>query len=173
MNVIFHWFKKNQLEVPTVKYKKMSRKEASEDLVKLGEDLANDRHHDKALAYFNKAIEINPKNDFAWGDRGLMLDKQGRKNEALESFSRALEINSSNSITWHNKGLTLMRSNKLSESIECFDKAIEIDAKYAKAWYNRGRAMSMLGKTNESQTSFDTSKKLDPLLFTKLKKMKS
>ena len=171
--MVFHWFKKNQIEVPTVKYKKMSRKEASEDLVKLGEDLANDRHHDKALAYFNKAIEIYPENDFAWGDRGLMLDKMGRKNEALESFSRALEISSSSAITWHNKGLTLIRLKRLAESVECFDKAIEIDAKYAKAWYNRGRALSMLGKTNESQISFDTSKRLDPLLFAKVRKMKS
>ena len=171
--MIFHWFKKNPPEVSTVRYKKMSRKDASEDLVKRGEDLANNRNYDEALAYFDKAIEINPKNDYAWGDRGLMLDKQGKRIEALESFSKALEINSSNSITWHNKGLTLIRLEKLSESVECFDKAIEIDEKYAKAWYNRGRALSLLGKINESQKSFDTSKKLDPLLFTKLKKMKS
>jgi tetratricopeptide (TPR) repeat protein len=171
--MMFRWLKKNPSEVSIVKYKKMSKKEASEDLVKLGEDLANNRNHDDALAYFNKAIEIYPENDFAWGDRGLMLDKQGRKNEALESFSRALEINSSNSITWHNKGLTLMKLEKLAESVECFDRAIEIDSKYAKAWYNKGRALSMLGKISESQINFDTSKKLDPLLFTKLKKLKS
>lgn len=171
--MIFHWFKKSQPEVPTVKYKKMSRKEASEDLVKLGEDLANNRNHDRALAYFDKAIEINPKNDFAWGDRGLMLDKQGKRNDALESFSKALEINPSNSITWHNKGLTFIKLERFPEAVECFDKAIQIDEKYAKAWYNRGRALSLLGRIDESQKSFDTSKKLDPLLFTKLKKMKS
>jgi tetratricopeptide (TPR) repeat protein len=171
--MIFHRFKKIQSEIPPVEYKKVSRKEASEELVKLGEDLANDRHYDKALEYFNKAIEINSENDFAWGDRGLMLDRQGRKNEAIESFSRALEIDPSNSITWHNKGLTLLKLNKLDEAIECFNKAIEINEKYAKAWYNKGRGLSMLGKINESQRSFDTAKKLDPLLFSKLKKMKS
>ena len=172
--MIFSWFKKNQPEVLPIKYKKASsRKEASEELVQLGEDLANDRHYDRALEYFNKAIEMNSENDFAWGDRGLMLDKKGRKNEALESFSRALEIDSSNSITWHNKGLTLLKLGKLAEGVECFNKAIEINEKYAKAWYNKGRGLSMLGRENESQRSFDTARKLDPLLFGKLKKMKS
>jgi tetratricopeptide (TPR) repeat protein len=172
-DMIFTWFKKSQSEVPLMKYKKVSRKEASEDLVQLGEDLANDRHYDRALEYFNKAIKINTENDFAWGDRGLMLDKKGRKNEALESFSRALEIDPSNSITWHNKGLTLLKLGKLAEGVECFNKAIEINEKYAKAWYNKGRGLSMLGNENESQRSFDTARKLDPLLFGKLKKMKS
>lgn len=172
--MIFHWFKKNQPEPPTVEYKKVSsKKEASEDLVKMGEDSANKSNYDQALKYFEKAIEMNPKNDFAWGDRGLMLDKQGRREEAIESFSRALMIDPSNSITWHNKGLILIKLNRLEESIECFDKAIEINGKYAKAWYNRGRALSLLGKIDESQKSFDTAKKLDPLLYTKLKKMKS
>lgn len=173
--MIFHWFKKNQAEPqPSIEYKKVSsKKEASEDLVKMGEDAANKSNYEQAFRYFEKAIEMNPKNDFAWGDRGLMLDKLGRKDEALESFSRALIIDPTNSITWHNKGLTLIKLNRLEESIECFDKAIELNEKYAKAWYNRGRALALLGNEIEGQKSFDTAKKLDPMLYTKLKKMKS
>lgn len=173
--MIFHWFKKNQPESPpTIEYKKVSsKKEASEDLVRMGEDAANKSNYEQALKYFEKAIEMNPKNDFAWGDRGLMLDKLGRREEAIESFSKALMIAPSNAITWHNKGLSLIKSNRLEESIECFDKAIEINGKYAKAWYNKGRAFSLLGNVDEGQKSFDTAKKLDPLLYTKLKKMKS
>ncbi|HKU32746.1 MAG TPA: tetratricopeptide repeat protein [Candidatus Nitrosotalea sp.] len=173
--MVFSWFKKNKPELPpTIEYKKVSsKKEASEDLVKIGEDAANKSNYEQALKYFEKAIEMNPKNDFAWGDRGLMLDKLGRKDEAIESFSRALVIDSSNAITWHNKGLTLIRSNKIEESIECFDKAIELNEKYAKAWYNKGRALALLGNEREGQKSFDTARKLDPMLYTKLKKMKS
>lgn len=173
--MIFHWFKKNQPEPPpTVEYKKASsRKEASEDLVRRGEDLANKSHYEHALRYFDQAISLNPKNDYAWGDRGLMLDKLGRRDEAIDSFSKALLIDSSNSITWHNKGLALIKSSRLDESIQCFDKAIELNEKYAKAWYNRGRALALLGNETEGQKSFDRAKKLDPMLYTKLKKMKS
>jgi len=90
----------------------------------------------------------------------------------LAAFSKAIAIKPNNAITWHNKGLTLLRSKKLTESIECFDKAIEIREIYAKAWYNKGRALSLLGEIAISQNCFDKARKLDPLLYTKLKKMR-
>jgi tetratricopeptide (TPR) repeat protein len=68
--------------------------------------------------------------------------------------------------------LSLIRSNQLNEAIECFDKAIECRENYAKAWYNKGRALSMLGELKKSQDCFDKARKLDPLLYTKLKKIK-
>jgi tetratricopeptide (TPR) repeat protein len=97
---------------------------------------------------------------------------RGEIEEALLAFSKAIELNPDNSITWYNKGLTLIRSNKLAPAVECFDKAIKNNDSYAKAWYNKGRALSMLGKTEESQQCFNTARKLDPLLFTKVRKMK-
>jgi tetratricopeptide (TPR) repeat protein len=90
----------------------------------------------------------------------------------LNSFSRSIEINPENPITWLNKGLTLIKAKRLSESIECFDKAIENRGDYAKAYYNKGRALSMIGEINKSQECFDRARKLDPLLYMKLKRMK-
>jgi len=170
--MVFGWFSKKKQDNDTLKHKVVSRKEASDEYVKYGEDMANSNNLDKAIECFDKAIGINPKNDFAWGDRGLILDKQGKTEEALASFSKAIEIDPKNAITWHNKGLSLIRSNRLKEAIECFDKAIDCKENYAKAWYNKGRALSMLGELNRSQDCFDKARKLDPLLYTKLKKIK-
>jgi len=169
---MFSWLrKKNNLSSTEYKFRH-SRKVASEDYVKYGEDLANGNRPEEALEYFDKAIQILPTNDFAWGDKGLILDKLGRVDEALESFSQAIAIDSKNPITWHNKGLTLIKLKKLEEAIECFDKAIEYNEKYAKAWYNKGRALAMLNKADEGQKCFDTARKHDPFLYSKLKKMK-
>lgn len=168
---MFSWLKKKKLSSPEYKFRH-SREEASEEYVKYGEDLANQNQPERALEYFDKAIQILPNNDFAWGDKGLILDKLGRADDALESFSHAIAIDSTNPITWHNKGLTLIKLNRLEEAIECFDKAIENNEKYAKAWYNKGRALSMLKKADEGQKCFDTARKFDPFLYSKLKKMK-
>lgn len=170
--MLFGWFSKKKEDNNTIKHKVVSRKEASDEYVKYGEDMANSNNLEKAIECFDKAIHINPKNDLAWGDKGLILDKQGRTKEALESFSEAIEIDPGNAITWHNKGLSLIRSTRLQEAIECFDKAIENRENYAKAWYNKGRALSLLGDLKRSQDCFDRARKLDPLLYTKLKKMK-
>lgn len=170
--MVFGWLSKKKEENGGIKHKVLSRQEASDEYVKSGEDMANSNKLDEAIEYFDKAICINPENEFAWGDRGLILDKQGKTQESLASFSKALKINPKNPITWHNKGLSLIQSNRLKEAIECFDKAIENRQNYAKAWYNKGRALTMLGDLNRSQLCFDKAKKLDPLLYTKLKKMK-
>ncbi len=102
--MVFGWFSKKKQDNSTIKYKVVSRKEASDEYVKYGEDMAN--------------------------------------------------------------------SNNLDKAIECFDKAIECRENYAKAWYNKGRALSMLGELKRSQDCFDKARKLDPLLYTKLKKIK-
>jgi len=169
--VVFGWIFGNKEKVP-IKHKIVSRKEASDEFVKLGEDMANSNNLEKAVECFDKAIEIYANNDYAWGDKGLIFDKQGKIEEALNSFSTALKINPKNAITWHNKGLTEIKSNRLKEAIICFDNAIDNKADYAKAWYNKGRALSLLGQLDNSQVCFDKARKLDPLLYSKLKKMK-
>jgi tetratricopeptide (TPR) repeat protein len=170
-SVVFGWILRNKDDVPK-KHRILSRKEASEEYVKYGEDMANSNNLEKAFEYFDKAIEIYPNNDCAWGDKGLIFDKQGKVEEALSSFSKALTINPKNAITWHNKGLALIKSNRLSEAIACFDNAIDNNADYAKAWYNKGRALSLLSQLTESQVCFDKARKLDPLLYSKLKRMR-
>ncbi|HJT48339.1 MAG TPA: tetratricopeptide repeat protein [Nitrososphaeraceae archaeon] len=164
--------KRSKPEQETIAYKKVSRKEAAEEYVKHGEDMANANRLEEAIQYFDKALAVDPRNSFAWGDRALILDKQGKLEEALQSFSKSLITDSKNAITWHNKGLTLLRLGRLQEAVQCFDTAIEFKDDYSKAWYNKGRALSMIGEINKSQECFDKARKLDPLLYTKLRKLK-
>jgi tetratricopeptide (TPR) repeat protein len=174
--MVFSWLRKKKASTPkssSITPKKVSRKRAADEWVKYGEDIANANRLEEALQCFEKAIAIYPENDFAWGDKALILDKLGNVEDALISFSKAISINPHNAITWNNKGLVLLKLKKLSQCIECFDKAIENNNAYAKAWYNKARALSMLGNISESQKCFDRARKLDPLLFTKLKRMKS
>lgn len=76
--MILGWFSKKKVDNSTIKHKVVSRQEASDEYVKYGEDMANSNNLNEAIACFDKAIGLNPKNDFAWGDRGLILDKQGK-----------------------------------------------------------------------------------------------
>ena len=151
---------------------RLSKKDASNELVKYGEDMANSKRYDEALALFEKALNINPNNDMAWGDKALILDKVGNTADALLSFSKAISINPNNSVTWLNKGLTLLRMRKFNESIECFDTALKLNNRYAKAWYNKGRALAMLGENGRSQSCLDKARKLDPMLYAKLTRVK-
>ena len=140
------------------------------DFIKEGEKYANKNNLKDSLKCFETAINLDPKNDLALGDKALILDVLGKHDEALTFFSKALEINPANSITWHNKGLTFVRLNRLQEALDCFDRALEFKKDYAKAWYNKGRCLEKMNEIKKSQECLSTARKLDPFLFTKVKK---
>ena len=150
--------------------KKMKYVTKAEDWIIKGETYANHNDLKEAIKCFDMAFKLDPKNDLALGDKALILDKLEKHNEALLLFSQALNINPSNPITWHNKGLTFARLNKLEDSIFCFNKAIDLQKDYAKAWYNKGRCLEQLGDIKKSQECLNMAKKLDPFLFTKIKR---
>lgn len=170
-DTICSWFTKGR-PVQRIDTRRLNKKDASNEVIKYGEDMANARRYDQALKLFEDALAIDPNNDMGWGDKALILDKMGRTEDALISYSRAISINPNNSITWLNKGLTLLRMRKLKESIECFDTALKLDKNYAKAWYNKGRALALLGENDKAQPCLDKARKLDPMLYSKLTRVK-
>ena len=169
-SIINRLYKRHLPQQPNIL--RLNKKDASNELVKHGEDMANAKKYDEALALFEQAVSINPNNDMAWGDKALILDKLGNTTDALLSFSKAISIDPNNSITWLNKGLTLLRMRKFNESIDCFDTAIKLDQSYAKAWYNKGRALAMSGEDDKSQICLDRARKLDPTLYSKITRAK-
>ena len=50
----------------------------------------------EALKCFKKAIDINPKSDYAFQHQALALARLGRKDQALESNNIAIELNPNN-----------------------------------------------------------------------------
>ena len=49
-----------------------------------------------ALYCYNKAIEINPKNDSAWNNKGNMFYSERNTEDALKCYTMAVEINPNN-----------------------------------------------------------------------------
>jgi tetratricopeptide (TPR) repeat protein len=145
------------------------RRRASNHLAVEGEEFMAARNLEAAISCFDRAIELDTANEYAWGGKALALDYLKRYENALECYNKAIECNSNNSITWHNRGLTLASLKMLRESVESFGKALEINPNYAKAWYNKGRLLEKLGESESSQQCFNKARKLDPLLFVKLR----
>ncbi|MFH1778172.1 MAG: tetratricopeptide repeat protein [Candidatus Omnitrophota bacterium] len=48
---------------------------------------------DEAIADFNKAIKINPKDSLAYNNRGLVYMKRGLIGKAISDYNRAIKLN--------------------------------------------------------------------------------
>ncbi|MEG4215833.1 tetratricopeptide repeat protein, partial [Microcoleus sp. Pol14C4] len=80
----------------------------------------------KAIASYDKALEIKPDLHEAWNNRGNALDDLGRLEEAIASYDKALEIKPDKHEAWYNRGYALDDLGRLEEAIASYDKALEI-----------------------------------------------
>ena len=96
--------------------------------------------YEQAIEYYNKALEIDPKNGMIWTKKGVALNNLGRYDEAIECCNKALEIDDKHADAWINRSAALIRLGKYEEAIECCNRILEKDANYALAWYNRACA---------------------------------
>ena len=95
--------------------------------------LQEKQKHSEAIAYFQKAIEI--QDDFipAWVYQGISLEELQRYEEAIDCYDRAIQINPDTTDLWYNKGATLCRLKRYGDALGCFDKVLEIDPNNALA----------------------------------------
>jgi|ERR1035437_7521702 tetratricopeptide (TPR) repeat protein len=110
--------------------------------------------YDKAIKAYDKPIEINPQDSYAWDGKGLALIQLNKYNEAIKAFDKAIETNSQNSMIWYNKGNVLYNQTKFDEAIKAYDKAIEINPQDPIAWESKGFALDKLNRSDEAIKAF-------------------
>jgi tetratricopeptide (TPR) repeat protein len=124
--------------------------------------LGNLGKYDEAIQAFNKAIEINPRNESTWISKGVALGNLGKYGEAVQAFDRAIEINPKNDVGWYLKGAALDHQGKVLEAIQACNNATEINPQDADAWYIEGKVLEDLGRYDEAIQAFDNSTQINP-----------
>lgn len=111
--------------------------------------LFSDQKDDKALDYYNSAIDIFPGSIEAHRNKGLFYHFSGRYNKARLSFIKVTEIDSLFEEAYFNIGNTYIglysdtmsdysKDTTLNQGIYYFEKAIELNPNYVQAIYNLG-----------------------------------
>ncbi|MEG4534747.1 tetratricopeptide repeat protein [Microcoleus sp. D2_18a_D3] len=111
----------------------------------------------KAIASYDKALEIKPDLHEAWYNRGNALCNLGRWKEAIASYDKALEIQPDRHAAWYNQGIALGNIGRLEDAIASYDKALEIKPYDHEAWYNRGILLGNMGRLEEAIISVNLS----------------
>ena len=83
------------------------------------------RHHDLALRYTRRAVEINPNNQWNLADLGSCLVYAGEAEEALTCFSKAREIDPYFDVPWYwrEAGLACMNLRRYAEALSMLGRA--------------------------------------------------
>ena len=102
---------------------------------------------DKAVAEYERAVQIEPKLAAAHVNLAAALIKQGRFDEAISHCEIALDIDPNNAMAHNNLGAALQAQGKLVAAVSYYEKAVELRPDYAEAQRNLAATMRQVQET--------------------------
>ena len=109
----------------------------------------------RAIANFNKAIELNPNFAEAYVSRGNAYGNQGKSGLAILDYNKAIELNSNYVQAYSNRGRAYLFNDEICLAIVDFDKVIGFyagDAEDPFIHYNRGVALLCLREWEKAKS---------------------
>jgi tetratricopeptide (TPR) repeat protein len=138
--------------------------ESDANLVNRGIEKAKSGDLDGALADFDRAIELNPKDDAAYYNRAQAKRLKKDAGGAVADYTRAIELGSKNPAAYNNRGNARAENNDRDGAIADYTQAIELKPDYARAYYNRAVTKQAKGDATGADADFKVAEKLDPEL---------
>lgn len=112
-----------------------------DDYYNLGVYEAKEGNHEKAIEYFSKAIEKNPKDNNAYFNRAYSQQLLGGKEKkVIADYSKSLKLNPNDNEAYMNRGIVFMEIGEIDNAISDFKKSIKLVSDYASAYLNLGNA---------------------------------
>ncbi len=116
-----------------------------------------------AAACFDAALELDPRRDDLWNDRGLCAEHIEGPEHAIQCFDCALAIDAEEPQTWYNRGVSLQHLRRLPEAVDAFEKALSLhqakdlppDENLLHGHHNLGSCLLMLHRSEEALDHLD------------------
>jgi tetratricopeptide (TPR) repeat protein len=139
--------------------------EADEDLVNRGIEKAKNGDLDGAIADFDRAAELNPKDDAPYYNRAQAKRLKNDTAGAIADYTKAIELGSTNPAAYNNRGNARSETNDRDGAIADYTRAIKLKPDYARAYYNRAVAKKEKGDMAGAEADLKRARKLDPNLI--------
>jgi tetratricopeptide (TPR) repeat protein len=86
-----------------------------------------------AIAWYEKAIELDSQSHLAWFSKGFALAQLYQYAEALTAYDRTIELKPDYHLAWYNRGKVLEDSQQFGEALASYQKALELKPNASKA----------------------------------------
>ena len=149
----------------------MTVKEAVE-LLRKGLAYAKRTKYKEAMAYYDKALALDPKNPEGWFLRASVLIDTGKSKEALVDCDKAIALDQNYAPAWSKKGLAFYNLEQFNEGLFASTRASSLNGNDVTAWYLKGVCLDELGRSDEAQEAYGKSLELEIILDIESEKKK-
>jgi tetratricopeptide (TPR) repeat protein len=129
-----------------------------------GQTYRSMKRYTEALEDIDRAIELDPKYDWAIAIRGETYRLMERYPEALQDFDRAIELNPKYDWAIALRGYTYYIMKRYPEALEDIDRAIELNPKLDWSIAHRGHTYYSMKRYPEALQDFNRAIELNPKL---------
>jgi tetratricopeptide (TPR) repeat protein len=105
----------------------------ADDLVNRGNAHADKKEYDRAIAAFTEAIQLDPRNAYAYNSRADTLREAGRAAQGLPDAEKALQLDAGNADFWDTRAQIFQALGRRQEAIADYKRALELDPNMSEA----------------------------------------
>ena len=117
---------------------------------------------DKAKAYFEKAVDLNPANLSACYNLGRLKQMAGDAKGAISIYRSIVKQQPTFGLAWNNMGVAYREIGEPEEAISCFRRAVAFAPDMAEAWNNLGVAQDECHMIENASTSYQKAIDIQP-----------
>jgi serine/threonine protein kinase/predicted TPR repeat methyltransferase len=116
----------------------------------------------EALLEFQRAVELDDRNQKAWEQIGDLLMNRMDYNGAEKAFLKSSELDPSAAPTWEGLAQTYLIQQKSAQAEESYEKLLQIEPNNVTAIYNLGLLQNGSNKKDAARKSFEKVISLNP-----------
>lgn len=122
----------------------------------------NRGEYQKALADFNRALEIYDEFYLAYQNRGIVYLESNKFDSAINDFTRAIEIEPRNHVHYKNRGNAYLKAGSYQEAVNDYSKYMQEYPNDFSVYFNRGKSYLELGNVEKAMIDFNKAEALKP-----------
>ncbi len=127
-----------------------------------GNSLKDYKMYRKAIASYNKAIEINPDYAMAYFNRGVAKAQLKNYQDAIKDYQKTIELDSSYYPAYNNMANAFLSLKEYETALQYINKAMEINPEYHNAKLTKADLLTLMKKYEEALPWYNEFLKIFP-----------
>ncbi len=142
--------------------KALALESSSITLCNVGILFFNQNKNEKALEYFNKAIEVDPTYMDSFYNRGIFYTRIKEYDKARDDFNTAITLEPTHSDAFYNRAFVFAEMGNSDDALSDYSRAIELNPSSASAYWNRHIIYEQMGELEKAKKDKEYACKYDP-----------